>query len=81
MSLECIIMLQKSLFSDSLWCDSSLVFVLNERRQFKQKKKIFYVIPLNSADSFLTTRYCHFSAFQIIKIITCFSRFELCTET
>ena len=42
---------------------------------------MFKVTPLNNADSFLTARQCHFfSPFEIIRRITCFSRFDLCFE-
>ena len=43
---------------------------------------MFRVTPLNNAVSFLTARQCYFfSPFEIIRRITCFSRFDLCFET
>ena len=43
---------------------------------------MFRVTPLNNADSFLTARQCYFfSPFEIIRRITCISRFDLCFET
>ena len=57
-SPEGIITLQKSLFSRTFLCHSTLFFGLEEWRQFRQSKSplFFDVIPLNNADTFCTAR-------------------------
>ena len=61
---------QKSLFSHTFSWDSSLFFVLNEWRQFRQLKLLlcFDIIPLNNADSvFLLKSSAIFLCFELLK--------------
>ena len=59
MTSEGTITLQKLLlFLHTFLYDSSLIFILKEWRQFKQKKSLLFfdVIPLDNADNFFTAR-------------------------
>ena len=79
MSSEGIIAIQKSLFLYTFLCDSSFSFPFQKKKTIEMTMNL-EVISLSNADSFFTARKC-FSSFEIIKRITCFSRFKLCFET
>ena len=57
------------------------VFCCERMKAIQTKKITMMFISLNNVDSFLTGSQCYFSPFEIIKIITCFLRFQLCFET